>query len=66
MVTKLASCSPTAQRRGKYAMRALQGMSFDQAIAFTEGQLGLMTLTEDANEGLAAFNEKRKPQFSGN
>jgi enoyl-CoA hydratase/carnithine racemase len=65
MVAKLAKCSPTALRRGKYALRALQGMNFDQAISFAEGQLGLMTLTEDANEGLASFNEKRKPDFSG-
>jgi len=65
IVAKLAVNSPSALRRGKYAMRVLQGMDFDQAIAFTEGQLGLMTLTEDAREGLAAFNEKRKPDFSG-
>jgi 1,4-dihydroxy-2-naphthoyl-CoA synthase len=43
----------------------MDSMTFDQAIAFAEGQLGLMTLTEDAQEGLASFNEKRKPQFTG-
>lgn len=65
IIGKLAANSPSALKRGKYAMRALQGMNFDQAIAFTEGQLGLMTLTEDATAGLAAFNTKRKPDFQG-
>ncbi len=65
MAKNLSYCSPSALRRGKYAMRALQGMSFDQAISFAEGQLGLMTMTEDAKEGLASFNEKRRPQFTG-
>jgi len=61
----LAARSPTAIRRGKYALKALDGMSFDQAIAFAEGQLGLLSLTCDAKEGFAAFNEKRSPQFKG-
>ncbi len=61
----LSARSPTAIRRGKYALRALDGMSFEQAIAFAEGQLGLLTLTEDAKEGFASFNEKREPRFSG-
>lgn len=65
MIERLAKTSPSAVRRGKYAMRALDQMTFDQAIAFAESQLGLMTLTEDAQEGLASFNEKRAPEFSG-
>lgn len=65
LIASLAKTSPSALRRGKYAMRVVEAMSFDQAIAFAEGQLGLMTLTEDAKEGLASFNEKRPPKFTG-
>jgi len=65
LVGILARRSPSAIRRGKYALRALEGMSFEQAIAFAEGQIGLMTLTGDAKEGLASFNEKREPSFKG-
>jgi enoyl-CoA hydratase/carnithine racemase len=61
----LAARSPSAIRRGKYALKALDGMSFEQAIAFAESQLGLLTLTGDAREGFAAFNEKRAPEFRG-
>ena len=61
----LAARSPSAIRRGKYALRALDGMSFDQAIAFAEGQLGLLSLTGDAREGFAAFREKRAASFKG-
>ena len=61
----LAARSPSAIRRGKYALKALDGMSFAQAIAFAEGQLGLLTLTGDAKEGFAAFNDKREPRFRG-
>lgn len=65
IVEQLAETSPAAVRRGKYALRAMAGMGADQAISFAESQLGLMTLTEDAQEGLAAFNAKRPPRFSG-
>jgi 1,4-dihydroxy-2-naphthoyl-CoA synthase len=40
-------------------------MSFDQAIAYTESQIALLAMTEDAKEGLAAFNERRKPVWTG-
>jgi methylglutaconyl-CoA hydratase len=66
LVEVIAARSPSAIRRGKYALRVLEGMTFEQAIAFAEGQLGLMTLTGDAKEGLASFNEKREPSFRGN
>lgn len=65
VVERIAANSPTAIRRGKYAMRAMEAMSFEEAAAYAEGQIALLTLTGDAAEGLAAFNEKRKPVFPG-
>lgn len=65
LVDRLATKSPTALRRGKYAMRALASMSFDEGIAYTESQIALLAMTEDAKEGLASFNEKRKPVWTG-
>jgi len=65
LVQRIVDKSPTAIRRGKYAMRAIEAMSFDQAIAYTESQIALLAMTEDAREGLASFNEKRKPRWTG-
>jgi enoyl-CoA hydratase/carnithine racemase len=65
LVARVIDKSPTALRRGKYALRAIEAMSFDQAIAYTESQIALLALTEDAKEGLASFNEKRKPVWTG-
>jgi len=65
LLGRLVDKSPTAIRRGKYAMRAIEAMSFDQAIAYTESQIALLAMTEDAREGLAAFNERRKPVWTG-
>lgn len=65
MVEKLLAAAPSAIRRGKYAMAAIESMSFDEAIAFLEAQIGAVALTEDAQEGMAAFREKRKPQWPG-
>jgi len=65
LVGRIADKSPTAIRRGKYAMRAIAAMSFDQAVAYTESQIALLAMTEDAKEGMAAFAEKRKPVWTG-
>ena len=65
LLSRLQSNSPTALRRGLYAMKAMRSMSFDEAIAFGEGQIGLLAMTLDAREGIAAFKDKRKPQWTG-
>lgn len=58
--------SPAAIRRGLYLMKRIGAMSFEESMAFTESQIGLIALTEDAAEGQAAFREKRQPKWSGN
>ena len=57
--------SPAAIRRGLYLMKRIGSMSFEASMAFTESQIGLIALTEDAAEGQAAFREKRPPVWSG-
>jgi enoyl-CoA hydratase/carnithine racemase len=65
LVAKLAAASPVAMRRGKYAMRAVEAMNFHEAMSFTETAIVPMIQTEDAREGMAAFNEKRAPEWRG-
>jgi methylglutaconyl-CoA hydratase len=65
LIARITDKSPTAIRRGKYAMRAIAAMSFDESIAYTESQIALLAMTEDAKEGLQAFAEKRKPVWPG-
>ena len=65
LIGRLVDKSPTAIRRGKYAMRAIASMSFDESIAYTESQIAILAMTEDAKEGLRAFAEKRKPSWPG-
>jgi len=65
LLARLMDKSPTAIRKGKYAMRITEQLNFDQSAIFMEGQIGTLALTEDAEEGLRAFNEKRKPNWTG-
>jgi enoyl-CoA hydratase/carnithine racemase len=63
LVDKLGAMSPVALRRGKYAIAAMERMAFPEALAFAETLISVTSLTSDATEGLAAFNEKRKPRW---
>jgi len=65
LLRRITDKSPTAIRRGKYAMESVAGLTFDQAIVFTEAMIGPTSMTRDAAEGVAAFSEKRKPEWTG-
>ena len=65
ILADLGANSPSAIRRGKYALRAVESMNFEQALSFCESQLALMAQTEDAKEGIASFNDKRRPRWTG-
>lgn len=62
-VERLTAGSPLAMRRGLWALRRMEDSGFDDALAFGEAQIGLAALTEDAREGIAAFEEKRPPRW---
>ena len=63
LLAKLGEMSPVAMRRGKYAIAAMERMAFPEAMAFAETLISVTSLTRDATEGLAAFNERRKPSW---
>jgi enoyl-CoA hydratase/carnithine racemase len=64
LIARLADMSPVALRRGKYAIAAMERMAFPEALAFAETLISVTALTRDATEGLAAFNERRKPRWT--
>lgn len=63
LLGKMVDMSPVALRRGKYAIAAMEQMAFPEAMAFAETSIAVMSLTDDAAEGLAAFNERRDPRW---
>jgi enoyl-CoA hydratase/carnithine racemase len=65
LLQRLLDKSPAAIRRGLYTMKKIESMPFEDSVAFTESQIALFTLTEDAKEGQQAFQQKRKPQWKG-
>jgi len=62
---RLASKSPVLMRLGKDAMYRQQDMAFEEALDFLRAQLALAFATEDIQEGVKAFFEKREPRWTG-
>jgi enoyl-CoA hydratase len=62
---KLARKSPLMMRLGKDALFRQQDMAFADALEFLHAQLTLAFSTDDLQEGVRAFFEKREPVWTG-
>ena len=63
--TKLASKSPVLMRLGHDAMYRQRDMALEDALEYLRSQLSLTFTTEDIQEGVTAFFEKRDPEWKG-
>jgi enoyl-CoA hydratase/carnithine racemase len=62
---QLAAKSPVIMKLGKDAIFRQQDMAFADALEFLRSQLTLALSTEDIEEGIRAFFEKRDPVWKG-
>ena len=65
LAAKIATRSPLALRLAKEAVNAAYEMSLTDALAHERRLFYLLFASEDQKEGMAAFLEKRDPNFTG-
>ena len=65
LAAKIATKSPLALRLAKEAVNAAFEMSLTDALALERRLFYLLFASEDQKEGMAAYIEKRDPDFKG-
>jgi len=65
LAADLATKSPLIMQWGRDSFYRVLEMDADAALSYLQGMLTVTTQTEDAAEGVAAFAEKRAPQWKG-
>ena len=64
LAATLAAKSAVVTRWGRNSFYQVLDMAGEEALDYLHAMLTVSTLTDDATEGLAAFAEKRSPQWS--
>ena len=62
---RIAGNAPIAVRQAKQSIHRGAQMSLWDGLAFEIEAYNRMVPTQDRHEGVAAFNERRKPVFQG-
>jgi enoyl-CoA hydratase/carnithine racemase len=65
LAAEIASKSPAIVKLGRDSFYGVWDQSGDEALRLLHTMLTITTQTEDAAEGIAAFAEKREPQWKG-
>lgn len=63
-IDQVLQMSPVALKRGKAAIATMENMGFEEALGYAEAQITIASQTSAAREGLAAFNDKRRPAWA--
>jgi enoyl-CoA hydratase/carnithine racemase len=65
LAATLAAKSPALMRLGRDSFYRVLDATAEDALPLLHALLTLSTQTEDTGEGIAAFIEKREPQWKG-
>lgn len=65
LAERLARFSPTAMGIAKEASSTIQDMEYAKALRYLRELTTLVGLSDDAKEGIAAFFDKREPEWKG-
>jgi enoyl-CoA hydratase len=65
LAVSLSARSPVALGLAKRAVRAAMELPLSEGLALERDLMGVALASEDADEGIAAFLEKRTPEFRG-
>ncbi len=65
VVGKITSKSPAVLRLGRRAFYTVRDMEYEKALEYLSSVLTINAMADDVAEGMAAFLEKREPQWKG-